>query len=85
MEVHAIQIPRYENSDTQPTLDIIQKLPTTLAVSTDELIFGKGERGPDKRLKLQFEAISRFDEEDRQLPQGVLEGLIIKHQAKQSA
>jgi len=33
---------------------------------------------------LQFEAISQFDEEDRQLAQGVLEGLILKHQAKQS-
>jgi hypothetical protein len=33
---------------------------------------------------LKFEAISQFDEEDRQLAQGVLEGLILKHQAKQS-
>jgi transcriptional regulator with XRE-family HTH domain len=74
----------FENGNTQPTLDIIRKLATTLAVSADELIFGEGERGPDERLKLQFEAISQFDEEDKQLTQGVLEGLILKHQAKQS-
>ena len=84
VEVHITQIQRYENGSTQPTLDIIRKLATTLAVSADELIFGEGERGPDERLRLQFEAISQFDEEDRQLAQGVLEGLILKHQAKQS-
>ena len=84
VEVHITQIQRYENGSTQPTLDIIRKLATTLAVSADELIFGKDERGPDERLRLQFEAISQFDEEDRQLAQGVLEGLIRKHQAKQS-
>ncbi len=33
---------------------------------------------------MQFEAISQFDEEDRELARGVLEGLILKHQAKQS-
>jgi len=48
------------------------------------LIFGEGERGPDELLRLQFEVISQFDEEDRQLAKGVLEGLILKHQAKQS-
>lgn len=79
VEVHITQIQRYENGSTQPTLDIIRKLATTLAVSADELIFGEGERGPDERLRLQFEAISQFDEEDRQLAQGVLEGLILKH------
>ncbi|PIQ42717.1 MAG: transcriptional regulator [Gammaproteobacteria bacterium CG12_big_fil_rev_8_21_14_0_65_46_12] len=84
VEVHITQIQRYENGSTQPTLDIIRKLATTLAVSADELIFGEGERGPDERLRLQFEVISQFDEEDRQLAQGVLEGLILKHQAKQS-
>ncbi len=38
----------------------------------------------DKHLKLKFEAIRQFDEEDKQIAQGVLEGLILKHQAKQS-
>lgn len=52
--------------------------------SQDELIFGKDERGPDGDLRLQFEAISQFDEEDKELARGLLEGLILKHQAKQS-
>lgn len=42
------------------------------------------ERGPDDTLRLQFEALQQFDEEERQTAQAVLEGLILKHQAKQS-
>ena len=40
--------------------------------------------GPDDASKLQFEAVSQFDDEDKKTAQSVLEGLILKHQAKQS-
>ena len=82
--VHLTQINRYESGDSQPTLDVIRRLAIALTVSADELIFGKDERGPDEDLRLQFEAISQFDEEDKELARGLLEGLILKHQAKQS-
>jgi len=84
VSVHVTQINRYEMGDSQPTLDVIRRLALALAVSADELIFGKDERGPDDDLRLQFEAICQFDEEDKELARGVLEGLILKHQAKQS-
>jgi transcriptional regulator with XRE-family HTH domain len=82
--VHLTQINRYETGDSQPTLDVIRRLAIALTVSADELIFGKDERGPDEDLRLQFEAISQFDAEDKELARGLLEGLILKHQAKQS-
>jgi transcriptional regulator with XRE-family HTH domain len=82
--VHLTQINRYESGDSQPTLDVIRRLAIALTVSADELIFGKDERGPDEDLRLQFEAISQFDDEDKELARGLLEGLILKHQAKQS-
>jgi transcriptional regulator with XRE-family HTH domain len=82
--VHITQINRYETGDSQPTLDVIRRLAIALTVSADELIFGKDERGPDEDLRLQFEAISQFDAEDKELARGLLEGLILKHQAKQS-
>lgn len=84
VSLHITQINRYETGDSQPTLDVIRRLVIALSVSADELIFGKDERGPDEDLRLQFEALSQFDEEDKQLARGVLEGLILKHQAKQS-
>lgn len=38
------------------------------------LPFGKDERGPGDDLRLQFEAISRFDEEDKRVVRSLLEG-----------
>lgn len=84
VQVHLTQINRYEMGDNQPMLDVIRRLAIALTVTTDELIFGKDERGPNDDLRLQFEAISQFDEEDKELARGLLEGLILKHQAKQS-
>lgn len=84
VQVHLTQINRYEMGDSQPMLDVIRRLAIALTVTTDELIFGKDERGPDDDLRLQFEAISQFDEQDKELARGLLEGLILKHQAKQS-
>jgi transcriptional regulator with XRE-family HTH domain len=84
VSVHLTQINRYETGDSQPMLDVIRRLAIALSVTTDELIFGKDERGPDEDLRLQFETISQFDEEDKELARGLLEGLILKHQAKQS-
>lgn len=82
--IHLTQIQRYEKGDAQPTLEMIRKLSKALAVSADELLFDVGERGPDDALRLQFEALQQFDEEERQTALAVLEGLILKHQAKQS-
>lgn len=80
--VHLTQVQRYENGSSQPTLEVIRKLAIGLTVSADLLLFDQEERGPDGRLKLQFEAIKQFDPEDRQIVEGMLEGMILKHQAK---
>lgn len=63
---------------------MIRKLSKALAVSADGLLFDEGERGPDDALRLQFEVLQQFDAEERQTALAVLEGLILKHQAKQS-
>lgn len=82
--LHITQIQRYESGSTQPALDVIRKLAIALSVTADMLVFDKTERGPNDDLLLQFEAINQFDEEDKLVAQDVLEGLILKHQAKQS-
>lgn len=81
---HVTMVRRYEANETQPTLEVIRRLAVALSVSADTLVFEKDERGPAQDLRLQFEAISQFDDEDKELARGVLEGLILKHQAKQS-
>ncbi len=82
--IHITQVQRYEKGEAQPTLDMIRKLSLALAVSADTLLFDEDERGPGDTLRLQFEALQQFDDEERQTAQAVLEGLILKHQAKQS-
>lgn len=82
--IHLTQIQRYEKGDAQPTLEMIRKLSKALAVSADGLLFDEDERGPSDTLRLQFEALQQFDDDERQTAQAVLEGLILKHQAKQS-
>jgi len=83
--VHVIQIRRYESGSAQPTLEVIKKLSIALSVSADKLIFGENGRGPDEDLRLQFEAISKFNAKEKQVIKEVLEGLILKHEAKRWA
>lgn len=80
--MHVVQLRRYEAGTSQPTLDVICNLATALQVSADMLLFGKDERGPDDDLRLQFEAVSRFDEEEKRVVRSLLEGMILKHEAR---
>lgn len=80
--IHVVQLRRYEAGTSQPTLDVIRKLATALQVSADMLLFGKDERGPDDDLRMQFEAITRFDEEEKHVVRSLLEGMILKHEAR---
>ena len=77
--VHLSQIRRYEQGETQPTLNVIRKLAIVLSVSSDALIFDDAERDPDDELRLQFEAISQFTAEEKQVAKVLLESLILKH------
>lgn len=80
--VHVAQIRRYEGGDSQPTLDVVRKLAVALSVSADMLVFDKDERGPDDDLKLQFEAVSRLEPEERKIIKELIEGMIIKYQSR---
>ena|SRR5205823_5149565 len=80
--IHVVQLRRYEAGTSQPTLDVIRKLATALSVSADLLLFGKDQRGPDDDLRLQFEAVSRFDADEKQVVRSLLEGMILKHEAR---
>ena len=68
----------------QPTLDTLARLAKELHTSLDVLVFGEDARGPSDELRLQFEALSQFDEEDRKVAKAVLESLILKHNAKRA-
>lgn len=82
IDVHLTQVQRYENGSSQPTLDVLRRLAVALGVSADVLLFDIDERGPDETLKLKFEALRQFDPQERVIAEGVLDSLIVQHQAK---
>ena len=62
-------------------LDALIRLTKVLHVRLDDLVFG-GERGPGEDLALQFEAVSQFTEHEKQTVRELLEGMILKHEAR---
>jgi len=80
--IHVTQLRRYEAGPSQPILDVLRKLSVALRVSADALLFGDDQRGPDEELRLQFEAVSRLQPEDKEVVKSVLEGILIKDQVR---
>ncbi len=80
--IHVSQIKRYEAGTSQPSLEVLRKVALALSISADALLFDEHERGPDEDMQLLFEAISRFGPDEKKTARDVLEGLIIKHEAK---
>jgi len=82
-ELHINQVRRYETGSAQPTLEGLIKLSKALHVSLDELVFEEHERGPsDSKMKLLFEAVERLNEDEQQVIRELLEGMIIKYEAR---
>jgi len=80
--VHVVQLRRYEAGSSQPTLDVVRGMAVALGISADALLFDKDERGPDASLKLQFEAVCRFDPESKKVVQQVLDSMILQQEAR---
>lgn len=83
--VHLSQLKRYEGGTSQPTLEVLRKLAVALSVSADALVFEKDERGPDEDFRLRFEAVSRLDPDERVVIKELIDGMLLKHEARRLA
>lgn len=83
--LHVTQIKRYESGATQPSLEALKKIAVTLGVTTDFLLFDDTERGPDDELRLQFDVIARLDDEEKRVIRELIDGMILKYQARRWA
>ena len=55
ISIHVSQLRRYEAGTSQPTLDVLRRLATELAISADVLLFDPEERTiPDDLLVSRF-------------------------------
>lgn len=79
--VHVTQLRRYEAGTSQPTIEVLRKLALALRTSADALLFDDDERGPEEDFRLQFEAIARLDDREKEIIRELLEGMLIKHEA----
>ena len=80
--IHVQQIKRYEAGTSQPSAEALKKIALTFSLTTDWLLFEDTERGPDDRLKLQFEAVSKLDEKEREAVETMIAGVLHMHDAK---
>jgi transcriptional regulator with XRE-family HTH domain len=85
VDLHVTLIRRYEAGKTQPGFDALRKIAVALSVSADELLFDPEERGPSDELRLQFEAASRLSDEEMAMVKNVLEGILLRHEARRLA
>jgi len=80
--LHINQVRRYEAGSAQPTLEGLIKLAKSLHVGLDDLVFNENERGPGNNMKLLFEAVDRLNEDEQKIIQELLEGMIVKYEAR---
>ncbi len=80
--VHVTQLRRYEAGTAQPTLDVLRHIAQALAVTIGSLAFDNGERGPSVDLALVFEAASQLDDEGKDLVRSLVEGVVLRNQAR---
>lgn len=79
---HVSQLERYESGASQPTIEVVWTIAPALNVSADRPLFEADERGPNERLKLQFEAVSKRDEKEREAVETMIAGVLHRHDAK---
>ncbi|MEF9406863.1 RstR family transcriptional regulator, partial [Ralstonia solanacearum species complex bacterium KE055] len=68
-----------------PTLEVLRGLAVALSVSADVLLFDTNERGPDEDFRLRFEALSRLDPDERNVVKELIDGMLLKHEARRLA
>lgn len=80
--LHVVQVRRYETNVSEHGLEAVRKLAIALNASTDALVFEPDERAPGKTLEMHFETVSQLEPDEQQVILEVIEGLLLKHQAK---
>ena len=80
--IHVTQIKRYEGGSAQPSMEALKKIAMALDCATDVLVFDPSERPIADDLQRQFEAVSKLPEAERAIARHLLEGLVLKHDAR---
>lgn len=80
--IHVSQLKKYEAGSSQPTLEVFRKITVALNVSADVLLFDEHERGPSDDFRLQFEAVAKLDDDEKDALRKVIDSMLHMHDAK---
>ena len=81
--IHVSQLRRYEAGTSQPTLDVLRRLATHLAISADVLLFDPEERQPPNGLGPHLHALNQLPASEQATVRQLIEGALLRHQAHQ--
>jgi transcriptional regulator with XRE-family HTH domain len=85
IDLHVSQLRRYEAGTSQPTLDVLRRLALALNVSADVLIFDETERTIPDDIAHHLEAIGQLDPDEQAAIRQLIEGALLRHQARRLA
>ena len=75
------QIKKYETGRSEPAVKTLEKLSIAFGITLNELI--NSEQGSTREdLKILFEAVERFNEEEKKTVKEILKALIMKNDAE---
>jgi transcriptional regulator with XRE-family HTH domain len=84
--VHVSQLRRYEAGTSQPTLEVLRQMSMVLGVSADVLLFDEEERGPkNPTLRFHLEALDNLDPDEQAAIRTLIEGTLLRHEARRLA
>jgi transcriptional regulator with XRE-family HTH domain len=84
-ELNVSQLRRYEAGTSEPSLAALRRLAVALSVTTDALVFGDDNRGPETdELRLAFEATRFLDPNEQATVTALLEAFLARHDHRDS-
>jgi transcriptional regulator with XRE-family HTH domain len=81
--IHVTQLRRYEAGTSQPTLDVLRRLATTLTTSIDSL--ANDDEALPTDLRHHLEAINQLDPDEQHAIRTLIEATLLRHQARKLA
>lgn len=76
--VHKSHVSRYERGLALPSIEVADKIATTLKVGIEELISDNSPVSSDRELSSLFEKVATFDEQKKSIVKELLSAFIFK-------
>lgn len=83
VNIHSVQFSRYERGQTQPSIEVVEKIANALNVSIDILVFGSSENQAehtikDRELLTMFKKIQFLNNKQKDTVKDFLSAFLLK-------